>query len=316
MIHMTPIRRFRLTHPVWIGLLAISMAACGSADAEPAATEQDLITFVVATDAAIGEQRIPFVLMTGDGTRILDEADRVSVTYGFIPDAENATGGAYEEAPAPVFRSWQVKGEPHTSWQVNGGLYTTSANFKTAGLYEFVVAYEGDDEVSAGAASARVLVKETNAAPNVGDPVPSTPSKVATDAAALALITSDPAPRTRFYQISVDDAVASGKPTVVSFGTPAWCQTATCGPQLDVLETLADEFGDRVHFVHIEIFDNPADMLGDPGKGRVSPVLTPWNLVSEPWTYIVDSDGIISARFEAFTTAEELRGAIQQVVGG
>ena len=307
MLNLRLKRLFHLSLPLWIGLLAIALVACRSDDAEPgAAVEEDLITFVVATDAAIGDQRIPFVLMTADGTRILDEAGRVSVSYGLSPDVEGVIAQAYDDAPPPVFRSWQV----------NDGVYTTSANFKTAGLYEFVVAYEGSDEIPAGAGSARVLVKETNAAPNVGDSVPPTPSKVATDVAALALITSDPAPRARFYQISVDDAVASGKPTVVSFGTPAWCQTATCGPQLDVLETLASEFEDRVHFVHIEIFDNPADMLGDPGKGRVSPVLTPWNLVSEPWTFVVGSDGLVAARFEAFTTAVELREAIQQVAGG
>ena len=97
---------------------------------------------------------------------------------------------------------------------------------------------------------------------------------------------------------------------MVVFATPAYCQTSTCGPQLDVVKGLKQQYGDRMNFIQIEIYDNPLEIQGDLSRGRIAPTVTEWNLPSEPWTFVVDDDGIVRAKFEAFTTSRELEEAL------
>ena len=67
-------------------------------------------------------------------------------------------------------------------------------------------------------------------------------------------------------------------------------------------------------FIHIEVFDNPHLMEGDIANGILSPTLAEWGLVSEPWTFVVDRDGLVQAKFEAFTTRIELVAALIAVL--
>ena len=115
-----------------------------------------------------------------------------------------------------------------------------------------------------------------------------------------------------------DAAVATGNPTVISFSTPAYCQSATCGPQTEVLSKLDDKYKGLANFIHVEIFDNPEEMLaaGDPSLGIESPVIHEWEFHTEPWTFVVDVNGIVVGRFEAFVTLEEIEEYLLPVLTG
>jgi hypothetical protein len=41
-----------------------------------------------------------------------------------------------------------------------------------------------------------------------------------------------------------------------------------------------------------------------------------WNLRTEPWTYLVDSSGVIQARYEGGLTFAELEPALAQLAAG
>ena len=114
--------------------------------------------------------------------------------------------------------------------------------------------------------------------------------------------------------MTIDEAVASGKPLVVVFGTPAFCETFTCGPQVEVISGLRERYKDRVNFIHVEIFDDPHEIQGDPDSARAVPAVLEWGLTSEPWTFIVDRNGRAAAKFEAFSTAEEIEEELQKVL--
>ena len=115
--------------------------------------------------------------------------------------------------------------------------------------------------------------------------------------------------------MTVADAVAAGMPAVVTFATPAFCSTATCGPQVEVVSSLKDRYAGEASFIHVEVYDNPVEMRGDFGKGRISPVLEEWGLISEPYTFILDGEGVIKSKFEGFVTEEELEAALKEVLG-
>ena len=48
--------------------------------------------------------------------------------------------------------------------------------------------------------------------------------------------------------------------------------------------------------------------------GRLTPVMAEWGLPSEPWTFVVDGEGIVRAKYEGFVGADELRDAIDETL--
>ena len=73
---------------------------------------------------------------------------------------------------------------------------------------------------------------------------------------------------------------------------------------------LKERFKDRADFTHVEVIDNPLEMQGNLTRGRLCPTFTEWNLPSEPWSFIIDSQGLVFAKFEGFATSGELEEAL------
>ncbi len=162
------------------------------------------------------------------------------------------------------------------------------------------------------------MVNVVPVTPPIGSSPPASETKTGLDVNQLSEITSDSSPDPRLYSITVDAAAASGKPTVLVFSSPAFCQTAVCGPQLDVLKALSQFYGEAANFIHVEIFDNPLEILGtgDLGIGVIAPVVELWGLPSEPWSFVIGRDGRIFSKFEGFTTRVELEESLKQALGG
>jgi hypothetical protein len=86
--------------------------------------------------------------------------------------------------------------------------------------------------------------------------------------------------------------VVGTKPVALLFATPQLCQSRVCGPVTDVALQLQAEYGDQVEFIHQEVYvDN------DPNAGLRKP-LQAFRLRTEPWLFVVDRNGRISARLE------------------
>ena len=159
-----------------------------------------------------------------------------------------------------------------------------------------------------------VYVKENSSTPAIGSPAPASMNKTSRDVEALDRLTTAPAPDPDLYRMTIREALASGMPLVVSFATPGYCQTATCGPQVEVLSGIKDRYRGRANFIHVEVFDNPHEIQGDLGKAQAVPSVEEWGLPTEPWTFIVDGGGAVSAKYEAFTTAEEIQEGLAAVL--
>jgi hypothetical protein len=98
-------------------------------------------------------------------------------------------------------------------------------------------------------------------------------------------------------------------PFVVTFATPRYCSSRTCGPVVDVVDQVRRRFpGGAVRFIHVEIYrDN------DPRKGE-NRWVREWQLPSEPWTFLVGRDGRIKAKFEGPVSARELELAVRHLL--
>lgn len=288
-----------------VAVLMLLFVACSSGGDEPVVNDQapldDIFLFVISSDAAIGENRLPFALRRADGGKVDLASAGVTMMY------EKRDSGVVVTAPEPTFRQWPV----------GGGIFTTTVEYDSAGIWDFtanITLPEGTQNT----ADATTLVKEASATPGIGTAAPVIATKTGATPEELALITSDANPIPEMYAVSFDDALESGDPVVISFSTPAWCTSQTCGPQVTTIDQVRRNHIGEAAFIHVELFDNPDVMResGDPLLGVGAPAVEPWNLPSEPWTFIIDGDGLIAAKFEAFTTADELEEALVAVLAG
>jgi hypothetical protein len=65
-----------------------------------------------------------------------------------------------------------------------------------------------------------------------------------------------------------------------------------CGPVTDLAVQLKAKYGDKMEFIHQEVYaDN------DPNKG-LRPPLQAFHLRTEPWLFVINKQGKITARLE------------------
>jgi hypothetical protein len=153
-----------------------------------------------------------------------------------------------------------------------------------------------------------VVVKEDEA-PDVGDPAiaSETPTLAAVGGDGAEITTRTP-PDESLLQYSVADSLKANVPFVVTFATPKFCSSRTCGPVVDVVEEVQrrlDGEGD-VRFIHVEVYEG-----NDPAKGY-NRWMKEWNLPTEPWTFLVDAHGTIVDRFEGTVSVDELETAVRE----
>ena len=117
-----------------------------------------------------------------------------------------------------------------------------------------------------------------------------------------------------FYRLAIADALEQARPFMVVFSTPAFCQTRTCGPQLDAAQSLKERHGDRMSFIHVEVFQRPDFLLRGEGQPEARPAVNEWRLQTEPWVFLVDGQGVIFDRFEGFAPEAELEESIARLL--
>ena len=256
---------------------------------------------VVTSDLGVGKERLAFGVVTREGPPLQAESATVR-TYYLPPNSEA------REARHLLTARFEA-------WPFSAGVFSVYPEFDVAGTWELEAELTTPDSAQVIAKSAFV-VKETSDTPAVGSPAPASVTPVSSDVADITHITTASEPDPALYAISVHDAIAEGKPFVVVFSTPRYCTTGTCGPQLEQASELRRQYGGRANFIHVEVYKNP-HLYGDgkrPGKDDIAKAVEEWGLPTEPWTFVVDSGGIVRAKFEAFTPSESIESALLEIL--
>jgi len=163
----------------------------------------------------------------------------------------------------------------------------------------------------------RVEVKEHSSVPNVDQPAIAVKTLTVKDVPDLAHLSSGTDPDPAMYQVSLDQALASGKPTALLFATPGFCKTATCGPSLQVMQGLQKQYGNKMNFIHVEVYTYPfGESAQRQDSSGLSDPMVAWHLRSEPWLFLIDARGRIAARFEGGITKEEIGPALEKLIVG
>ena len=148
-----------------------------------------------------------------------------------------------------------------------------------------------------------VEVREESAAPAIGDPAPASQNRTLKTEPDLQKLSSGNDPNPALYQMTVAEAMASGRPTVVGFITPGLCQTRWCAPVLDSVEAVGADVGEQANFIHVEVYEDFQELT-------VVDEMAEWGLTTEPWVFVLDEDGRVVARFNGPLSARELKAAL------
>jgi hypothetical protein len=256
-----------------------------------------------------GMQRFGFALTTQKGELVTEGSPQVYVAR----DEGSAAMGPFPATWFP-FTAYEKTGDRSPESPLSG-TYAARIDVPASGSWQVVVIASDGPQKAAGGPS--LLPVTDGAIPAaLGSKATSVPTPVATTERALKEICTR-TPPCHLHAISLDEALGSGKPTVVSFGTPLLCETQLCGPVLDEAILAASQTRAKgVHFIHVEEFLPGPDLKPPPPTlENVSPTFKAWKFASEPWTIIVDGDGIIRDRFGAGpTAADEIEAALQPLV--
>lgn len=161
-----------------------------------------------------------------------------------------------------------------------------------------------------GAAPVDFIVEERDAVAlvQVGDPMRSVATPTVADNRGVDPICTRAVP-CPFHEISLDDALASGRPTVLLVATPGFCQTDICGPVVDLL---IDAVGDRegLAVIHGEVYVDPA-VFATGQLPSTTPVVDAYSLPFEPQLLVADADGTVVARLDTVWDRAELAAAVE-----
>lgn len=235
---------------------------------------------------------------------------RQRVMTALVGEGANQYRGGDDQPVNVYFESVQygLWGEVEGTWLTTDhaelGLYVSYFDFPIADLWEVVVS-AGDEEVG------RTLIEvvDNSVVPNVGDDAPRSETPTAFDAEQMAAISTDHHADLSYYDLTVAEAVENGRPAVIVFATPAFCQTALCSPTLSTVQAATASRND-IDVVHVEPFDLE---LAPQGVFEPIPAMFEWGLYTEPWVFVVDADGVVSASFEGIIGDQELEAAIAQL---
>lgn len=273
-----------------------------------------------------GENRFPFGVFQKDRSQVTDA--KVALYFAKAPPKRAKRGAPNAEAAAeagkkaldapavgpfpaaieslatkPAFRARTTTSDPRAA----SVIYVTHADFPSDGEWRVAVLIRRGEKLTATLLPS-VAVGEFGNVPGVGERAPLIHTPTAADAHGdLSRITTRVPPDT---QNRVDFAEVLGRqPIVLLFATPQFCQSRVCGPVVDVAEQVKHAYGDRVAFIHMEIYrDN------NPNRGVRSQVRA-FHLPSEPWAFVIDRHGTIRTAIEGAFGVPELTRAVKGVAG-
>ena len=303
----TPVHSYALPLPL---LLILALVLSLTSACRPINDEQ--FKFVlVSQEVAVEQARFTFAL--------LDEADSpvedARVSIEFLPPDDASPPPTLEA----VYRTIALDDTPapDSEWydpnvEVRGIYVIDRAPFSAPGEWQLRVSVQRVPEDSPVEIHVAVQVLPESRTPALGERVKAILHPTARDVEDLSEISTSPDPLPEMYAISIAEALAQGRPFLVAFTTPAFCQSRICGPVLETVASLAPTYAREMEFIHVEPYD--LEQVRGGGKLIPSREARAWGLPSEPWIFLVDSNGRLTAKFEGIVTYEEMDKAIRKTL--
>jgi hypothetical protein len=280
-----------------LGLVASSgplLAACGggktsgssgaaAGSAAPNGGFKVVQFFKSGTFAAGVPQRLPFGL--GDTNGVLQSGGPNSVVFHVF----DADGKAEVVAPVTVARHTKDLSRPYWPLEVN----------LPAGTYQARMTY-GSKTLEP--AFFDVSDPATVTVLHAGQQLPALATPTVADANGVAPICTRQ-PACPLHDTTLAAGLTAGRPIAFLVATPAYCQTAICGPVLDVL--LKHRAAD-ITMLHAEVFTDST--LKTPTEAVVKT-----GLDYEPCLFLARADGTITERLDVIFDSDDVAGALDRL---
>jgi hypothetical protein len=313
-----------------LAALAMLLMACDGDDegeaAEPTETPQaaetGLAVAVASFDLHVGEDRR---LIAGVLT-----PDRGIVAFGDV-QMELAPADAAEDdgltqtvtasfLPVPGAEPEGGGGQPTVVVGDSGaGVYETEVDLDQPGPWELTVTAElADGTTRTGTAGFQVA--EEPQILTVGDEAPRTENLTTDDVDGEEVLPvmldsraqgdDDEDPAEHLHDTTIAEGIEAGRPVVALFATPVYCVSRFCGPITEVFGDIAEQYEDRADFVHVEIWRDFEDQ-------ELNEAAAEWIQTeqggNEPWTFLIDEEGRIAARWDNVLDADDLIDHLEEL---
>jgi hypothetical protein len=285
-----PLPRPRRRRLAAVAGLAVLCAACGDAATGQAGPAADLVVAPQNSTLLVGVNRISVALVD----------QRQQPVNGARVTLDIVSGGT-----TLATRPLQWIGPTYA----NKPVYNGTARFPHSGAYTLVAhATLADGSTRTG----RVDVSATTHSPElpVSFKAPTVAQRILTDPNTTPSDIDSGVPPDDWHTATIAQGVAQHRPMLLYFGEPGFCATAVCGPVVGIVKQLCATYCDKLLFQHIEVRTPPG------AHGPFNPAYVAFGLSSEPWIYLVNSDGVVADRFEGPVTLDELRGAAEGTLAG
>jgi hypothetical protein len=281
---------------------ALAFAACGggSTGAKTASSSSGASTTSGASDG-----KATWTLAAFTDFEALVPGSPQRVTFGLA----DKDGVLVKDPPVStmtmtVTKDGQPVGTPITVQKHNQGLerpyFPLVFTPGSAGIYSVATTVEG------AAVESQIQIPASSKGIQPGQPMIPLDTPTTTDKRGVELLcTRNPA--CPLHDITLREALAKGQPLAFLVATPQFCQTAICGPVLDVVLNVKDKFP-QVTFLHSEVYPTVAD--AQPGAQKTVEAITAYNLFFEPWLLLARPDGSVKRRLDVIFDEVELGDAL------
>jgi hypothetical protein len=247
----------------------------------------------------VGENRLAFGMIDRDGRPVYGP----TAVY-VAPTPGSPARGPYL-APDDVlltkarYRSKQAATEEDPF----AAVYAAQTPFPNAGRWSVLVATKRGDTLVGAPATIKVLAKGADPVPAVGERAPVVHTDTLASAKGdISRIDTRVPPSDMHADFA---SVVGRKPVALLFSTPQLCQSRVCGPVTDIALQMQSTYADRMTFIHEEVYAG-----NDPQKGLREP-LRQFHVQTEPWLFIVNAKGVITARLEGSIGVRAFERAIK-----
>ena len=269
-------------------------------------TTNGIIPVLASSQKVVGKSRLVFSLINQANQPVASPDIHLQMTF-FDLCASPTTP---TETLTPLF-AWGIVGQR--------GFYIATPALTRAGTWGVAIVATDAAGKQTGA-RLQFSVAGSGTTPAIGAAAPSVKTPTLADVGGdVKKISSDPNPDPSLYGESVDQALAAREPFVLAFATPAFCQSAECGPTLDMVKTAVK--ANPIRAINVE----PYELTWTNGRlqlvlqdGGFVPVAATnaYGIPTEPWIFVIGASGHVVASFEAVVAPEELAAAIKVAKSG
>lgn len=266
-------------------IIGVFLVAC-----KPQPEPTPLQVILVSTDFALDEARLSFALY--DGTEAADNV--IAVALSAFP--------VNEEVSAPA---WQGEATNYSDYLIP--YWVAYPDLPAPGFWGFIADITLEDGRSLQSQFTIDLRAESKS-PSLATIAPASQNRTLVTEPDITKLSSGTDANPALYQMTVAEAIESGRPTIVGFITPGLCQTQWCAPVLDSVEAVRDDVGDETaNFIHIEVYEDFQNLT-------VVKEMAEWGLDTEPWVFVLDENGRVTAKFNGPLSPQELTAALNSVI--